>query len=57
MKKTYRCPATAIICLECESIVASSTDYMPIEPNKPGTAASRKQHHVWGKTLWGEHGE
>lgn len=52
MKKAYIQPLSTPAQLECEGMIAASTDYIPINPNTPGTSATNKREHIWGKTIW-----
>lgn len=54
MKLAYRQPVSIPTQLECEGLIAASTDNIPIDPNKPGTAATHKRERIWGKTMWGD---
>ena len=54
MKKTYKPPQSSAAQLECEGMLAASTDYIPNAPHKPGTAATNKHERIWGKTLWAD---
>lgn len=32
-------------------MIAASTDYIPINPNTPGTSATNKRERIWDKTI------
>jgi hypothetical protein len=52
--KNYESPAVRVIELHTEGMIAASnnSEFIPMDPNKPGTAATQEIHRGWHSLAW-----
>ncbi|MBQ2123959.1 MAG: hypothetical protein II200_08235 [Bacteroidaceae bacterium] len=50
--KNYESPAVRVIELHTEGMLAASSDYIPVNPNKPGTSATKEMDKGWNSAAW-----